>query len=81
MYENATIVEGGANVADAAGQGLVRGDAAAPDDLHQFILRDQAVGVLGEVPQKIEALGTQFHLAAVPKKAGALDVEGEVREL
>ena len=63
------VVEGFAEQADGAGQGVFGDGGIAPDGVEQFLFADEAAAVLNEVEQQAEGLGLEGDGRAVRNEA------------
>ena len=60
---------------DAAGQGRIRDDTAAPDRGDQIVLADDAVAVLHQINQQVEYLGLDGNGIGTAAQLAAVDVK------
>lgn len=79
---HAALAERATNLADALRQGLVADGHAGPYRLHELVLADDPAGMLQQVADDVEALGTQGDLAAAgSQQPRPRRVECEIVEL
>jgi hypothetical protein len=75
------VSDGLTNLAYAMRQGLVGYDHVWPDRLDQFLLGHQAIRILHEIAQHLEALRTQLNIAVRGTQRAARDIQRIALEL